>query len=263
MVRPHSSDLLSLIAKIVMKWFLFLCTALMALSSFPGPAWVEGNQEIFANGPRIEKYRYQAFAIGSEAVQKEIIEMEFRVSDRSVEYISKAISSEGIEEITIHMDSQGRFISGIRSMANHLERQVRQERVWRADHRVYVDDNPEKGKKKKEYELPQGSGLAVDGSLLVLLRSFPFNEDKEWNIFMVDFSGYSVTVTVRQAGMEKISVPGGEFECYRVEVVVNIPILRPKIIYWISKIRPHFLVKHQGKRGPFTSTYLTSLLSFE
>lgn len=246
-----------------MKWSLFLCIALMALSSFPGPAWVEEDEEALASGPRIEKYRYEAIAIGSEAVQKEFIEMEFKDSDRSVEYISKAISSEGIEEITIHMDSQGRFISGMRSMASHLEGRVRQERVWRADHRVYVEENAEKGKKKKEYQLSQNSVLAVDGSLLVLLRSFPFNEGKEWNIFMVDFSGYSATVTIRQAGMEKIAVPGGEFECYRVEVVVNIPILRPKIIYWISKIKPHFLVKHQGKRGPFTLSYLTSLVSFE
>jgi len=105
--------------------------------------------------------------------------------------------------------------------------------------------------------------FAVDGSLLVLLRSFPFNQGKEWNVFMVDFSGYAIKVAVRQAGMEKIAVPAGEFECYRIEVVVDIPIFHPKVTYWLSARKPNFLVKHQGKKGPFTPSYITSLVSWE
>ncbi len=104
--------------------------------------------------------------------------------------------------------------------------------------------------------------FAVDGSLLVLLRSFPFSQGKEWNVFMVDFSGYAITVTIRQAGIEKVAVPAGEFECYRIEVVVDIPIFHPKVTYWLSARKPNFLVKHQGKKGPFTPSYITSLVSF-
>jgi len=47
-----------------------------------------------------------------------------------------------------------------------------------------------------------------------------------------------------------------------MEVVVNIPLLLPKITYWITAAKPHFLVKHEGKRGPFTSAYITSLISY-
>jgi len=57
---------------------------------------------------------------------------------------------------------------------------------------------------------------------LALLRFFPFTEEKRWNLFMVDFSGYSISVTVLQEGREKITVPAGEFECYRLVLVVNI-----------------------------------------
>ena len=131
-----------------------------------------------------------------------------------------------------------------------------------ADHKIYIERSAEEEKKTKQYELPQNKQFAVDGSLLVLLRSFPFNEGKEGNVFMVDFSGYAITVTIRQAGIEKVVVPAGELECYRIEVVVNLPIFHPKVTYWISVRKPNFLVKHEGKKGPFTPSYITSLLSF-
>jgi hypothetical protein len=126
-----------------------------------------------------------------------------------------------------------------------------------------VERHTEGGIKRKEHRLPLDKELAVDGSLLVLLRFFPFDEGRKWNLFMVDFSGYSITVTILQEGREKIAVPAGEFECYRLATVVNIPVLKPRITYWLSTQKPNFLVKHQGKRGPFTSSYTTSLISFE
>ena len=76
---------------------------------------------------------------------------------------------------------------------------------------------------------------------------------------MVDFSGETVTVTVRQAGKDVVVVPAGEFQCFRIEVIVHIPILRPKLTYWVTTDEPHFMVKSIGKRGPFTRTYVTVL----
>jgi hypothetical protein len=80
---------------------------------------------------------------------------------------------------------------------------------------------------------------------------------------MVDFSGYSIPVAVRQSGIENIIVPAGKFECYRMQVVVGLPIIKPTLIYWLTTDEPHFLVKNIGKRGPFTSAYVTSLVSKE
>jgi hypothetical protein len=60
-----------------------------------------------------------------------------------------------------------------------------------------------------------------------------------------------------------IAVPVGTFACYRMEVIVGISLLRPRVIYWVTKDAPHFLVKNVGKRGPFTDTYITTLISRE
>ncbi|MGA2332669.1 MAG: hypothetical protein ABSG75_13005 [Syntrophales bacterium] len=80
---------------------------------------------------------------------------------------------------------------------------------------------------------------------------------------MVDFTGYTITVEVQLAGTEMIAVPVGTFACYRMEVIVGISLLRPRVIYWVTKDAPHFLVKNVGKRGPFTDTYITTLISRE
>jgi hypothetical protein len=64
---------------------------------------------------------------------------------------------------------------------------------------------------------------------------------------------------VRNAGLERVSVPAGEFDCYRLVLTVNIPVLKPKIYCWLTKAPPHFLVKQRGKRGPFTPYYETVL----
>jgi len=80
---------------------------------------------------------------------------------------------------------------------------------------------------------------------------------------MIDLSQHYVSVTIRQTGEEHVIVPAGEFECYRIEVIVNLSVFKPSIIFWITKNDPHFLVKHSGMRGPFTLHYVTTLVSIE
>jgi hypothetical protein len=161
------------------------------------------------------------------------------------------------------MDKKARLVSGIKSARQSPDEPLQRERIWRDQQKVVVERGTESGIKTKEHRLPRDKELAVDGSLLALLRFFPFDTGKKWDLFMVDFSGYSITVTVSQEGREKITVPAGEFECYRLVVVVNLPLLKPKITYWLRTRKPNFLVKHVGKRGPFTPSYTTFLVSFE
>jgi hypothetical protein len=243
-----------------MNW---LWVSIVALFFLQGLTWAVEKKEISPGGQKVEKYLFEAVPIRGEASQRELIEITLVDGDRGVEYISRTLAPEEIEEITVHMDRQGRFISGSRATFSRETEKVQQEKVWLEDRKAYIERGTGEEKKRKEYELPQDMDWAVNGSLLVLLRSFPFNQGKEWNVFMVDFSGYAIRVTVRQAGMEKVAVPAGELECYRIEVVVDIPILRPKVTYWLSVRKPHFMVKHLGKRGPFTPSYVTSLISFE
>ena len=77
---------------------------------------------------------------------------------------------------------------------------------------------------------------------------------------MVDFSQHSVTVAIRNTGVETVTVQAGAFECYQMEGIVNFFIIHNKNTYLISKNKPHILVKHIGKRGPFTSFYATELV---
>ena len=236
---------------------------IVALLLLQGASWAAAEKENSPGGRNVEKYRYESIPIGGEASHRESVEVKLIDEERGFEYISKTVSPEEIEEITIHTDRQGKFISGLRTTSSPQNERIQQEKVWTADREVYIERGAEEEKKRKEHELPQNMPLAVDGSVLVLLRSFPFNQGKEWNAFMVDFSGYAVAVTIRQEGIERIVVPAGEFECYRIEIVVDLPIYHPKVVNWISTRKPNFLVKYQGKKGPFTPSYITSLVSWE
>jgi hypothetical protein len=243
-----------------MNWMWAPIAALLFLQ---GAAWAEEKIENSPRGREREKYRYEAVPIGGGADKRESVEITLMDEDRGVEYISKTVSPEDIEEITIHTDREGRFISGLRTTSNRQKEKFQQEKVWIADQKAYVERGTGEDKKRKEYALPQDMPLAVDGSLLVMLRSFPFNHSREWRVFMVDFSGHAIQVAVRQTAVEEVAVPAGEFECYRMEVVVDIPIFHPKVTYWLAARKPNFLVKHQGKKGPFTPSYVTSLVSME
>ena len=112
-----------------------------------------------------------------------------------------------------------------------------------------------------EREVPEGTPVAADVSLLHLMRSFPFGTDAVWSVFMADFSGSFVSVSITNAGTESVSVPAGVFLCHRMDVAVKILFFRPRITFWLSAEPPHFLVKHRGKRGPFTRTYATELVA--
>jgi hypothetical protein len=203
-----------------------------------------------------ERYFYHSIPMGANADQeRESVEIELFGSGDDLEYMSNVISSESVETINLKMDQEGRFISGVRRVSNRQHQKVSHERIEKDKNRVYIERGSGRTRKLKEIDLPTDKILAVDGSLLILLRSFPFNTNRKWNVWMVDFSGHSVTVTVHQSKIESVVVPAGEFECYRMEVVVRLPILRPTLTYWLATGKPHFLVKNIGKRGPFTSTY--------
>ncbi len=212
-------------------------------------------------GVYVEKYVYEALPVAGETGKKETIEMEIRHTERHIQYHAKISSLSSREEITIETDKGGQFISGTRQVLSYDQGLQAEEKIWREKDKVFIEGDG--AGKLKTFSLVEDKGFAVDGSLLLLLRFFPFQKSETWKVFMVDFTGSSITVEVHVAGTEMISVPVGTLECYRMEVIVDIPVLRPKIIYWVAKDAPHYLVKNVGKRGPFTDTYITTLISRE
>jgi len=208
-----------------------------------------------------EKYTYEAVPGRGDSTKKEIIEMELFHSAEQTLIAQTIILPDGREVIRIATLSDGTFLSANKYFLDRQGKTNRTMRIERNQGVVSVEVHSERKKELKNIEVPGDKTLAVDASLLILMRYFPFDQKDKWEVFMVDFLQHSVFVEVRQAEVEKIVVPLGEFECYRMDVVVKAFVFRPKITFWISKTPPHFLVKHRGKRGPFTPTYTTSLIA--
>jgi hypothetical protein len=207
----------------------------------------------------VEEYRYISFPTGGDAARRETIEMKIVSLDQIVRYETKSSASSAMEEIWIYTDPAGRLASASRKWSS--DGREKADRIWRENRTAYLQQSLREGKAARAFDIPPGKDLAVDGSLLLFFRSFPFDTGEARSVFMLDFSGASVTVTVRHGGSETITVPAGRFDCYRMEVIVELPLLHPKITYWITKRRPHFMVRSVGQRGPFTSSYVTSLVS--
>ena len=241
---------------------IFLCFLLYILSECMLSGQSIGYVE--SSSRERERYRYEAVPVKSqEASRTKSIEMNIDYTDYQTIFTMKSISDKEMEYITIELDTDGNFASGARNVTYPSGKSKSEGSIWKKQKTVYTERLSGREQKTREFDLPKNKTLAVDGSLLLLLRSFPFDQNREWKLFFIDFSQHSVSGTVRQAGVETIRVKAGEFECYRMEVIIHAFVFRPKITYWITKMEPHFLVKHRGKSGPFTQTYTTQLVSIE
>lgn len=211
-----------------------------------------------------EKYSYQAYPKGKlQTERKENIEI-IVTRGQARWKIQVTTQRRDEQEITmIEMLPDGHFLSGLRTVTDLSGKENEITRIDRKDHTVSVERQSGNNGKTKTYRIPGAKPLAVDASLLMLLRSFPFNEKVEWKVFMVDFSHHAITVRVKHGETETVNVPAGSFVCYRIEVEIRFLIFRASIKYWISQDEPHFLVRHEGKRGPFTASYITELLRIE
>jgi hypothetical protein len=190
---------------------------------------------------------------------KEEIELTLSFEEDSSAYASTMVSAKSDERITVKMTKEGNLISGLRSLRRSLEGPA-EEKIWRDGKTAYVQQTSGTDKKTIQMDIPEGRTLAVEGSLLVLLRFFPYDSATRWDLFMIDFSGKSVTATARQTGIERITVPAGEFSCYRMEMLIHVFILNPTIICWVTTEKPHFVVKYVAKRSLFSPKYITTLI---
>jgi len=207
---------------------------------------------------RVEKYRYEAIPEGRQN-DKEEIELTFSFEEKGTEYASTMVSARSGERITIKMTRKGDLISGARSLLSSSG-SLTEAKIWRDGNKAYLEQTSGTDKKTIQLDIPEGRTLAVEGSLIMLLRFIPYDSATRRDLFMIDFSGKSVTATARQAGIERITVPAGEFSCYRMEVLVHTFILSPTIVCWVTIEEPHFVVRNVGKRSLLGPKYVTSLI---
>jgi hypothetical protein len=213
---------------------------------------------------RREKYTYTAFPLihGTRGDQ-ETIEVVIMTSFDRVLYTSYTVSEKGAERKIIQTNGDGNFISATKEVIDRSGDRKKEYVIWREGGKAYSTRGASQNETARTFDLPSDMELAVDASLLMKMRSISFDGGKPHKVYMVDFSQIAVSVTVSETGSETVYVPAGVFDCYRIEVSVDLPIVKPKITFWLTKDHPHFLVKHVGMAGPFTPFYETFLESAE
>jgi hypothetical protein len=239
---------------------LFISLNIIPLFIFSAPAPQANSETDPIKKTLIESYRYDMRPVGKRgAKKKRTVDVKYVHTSVGTHLSMNTRSKKKIETIHIFTDPFGQFVSGSKTIKKTSGKQKFHGVLWREGNKVYGKKITWHGWRKKEYTPHKGKSLAVDASLLLLLRHFQLDKQKKWHIYMVDFSHKSITITVQQKGIETVTVPAGTFACYRVDVAVNLIIFHPKITYWLSREKPHFLVKHKGMIGPFSKTYITRL----
>lgn len=213
--------------------------------------------------PGVERYEYVAIPKGSDDPdRRETSNSTITTTASVIRYEYRRHEKDRMENGWIETDSMGVFRSAFRTLAKSDGRIMEVDSLWTDGERLNVRRfKPSRGTEEmKVFDLPDDKPLAVDASLLLWMRRFPFAEGVSREVYMVDFSQRDVTVTVQQKETETLTVPAGTFECYHLEVVVKVFIFKARIHFWITTDKPHFLVRQEGKRGPFTRSYLTELV---
>ncbi len=242
----------------MMTFHLYACIPLLLMPVLFGGHLYAAKAESEATTHN-EEYSYATEPVGREDGREQLKALLSFGDDRVL--LSTEMSSPRAEEqIRLKMEADGSLVSGTR---RRIERSgtVSEEKLWRDANKVYLEQSSADRRETSALDIPEGAILATEGSLVVLFRSFPYDSGTRWRLFLVDFSGRSAAGTASQAGVEHVTVPAGEFTCFRIEIVFHLPVVRPKVICWFAKEQPHILVKSIGKRGLLTPTYLTELLA--
>jgi hypothetical protein len=116
--------------------------------------------------------------------------------------------------------------------------------------RVRRDDRSGNRDADETIEVPPDT-LTPDG-LATALRTLPFDDPAPVTVHLLTLEPNLYKVTFRIAGRETVSVPAGDFECYRVRMDVHLGFLRifrvflPDTDFWMTVEPPHFWVRYSG-----------------
>ncbi len=113
--------------------------------------------------------------------------------------------------------------------------------------------------KKKTLNAPDNTYVGT----VHILRGFPFAGKTKILLNVFYYRPGIAEYNVENKGIEKVKVPAGEFDCYRVETGATgiSSMIIGKAQYWYSKDASHFLVKYVGKPQPFGAVQTSELVS--
>jgi hypothetical protein len=237
--------------------------ALVALAAAPGAparvhAWSSPADTL------VERYVYLAHPEHADSGSAENHVVTITTTPAGAKYAFEIRYADGsFERGVIHATRTGEFVSATRRRFGPEGARIETDSL-RVEGETLVMESERDGKiKTSRADLPRERPLAVDASLLLWMRGFPFGQGDAIDVFMADWSHRTVNVDVRDRGIETVTTPAGTFACRRMEVTVRVLVFRPKITFWIAVDAPHVLVQHRGKRGPFTPVFETRLIRVE
>jgi len=89
-------------------------------------------------------------------------------------------------------------------------------------------------------------------SILYVLRGFPFNSYKKLFLKFIG-NDFKYPLVIDFIGIEKLNINNNIIECYKLQMGVDFFLgnFFPKVNFWFSKEKPHYLARFEGGSGPF------------
>ena len=106
--------------------------------------------------------------------------------------------------------------------------------------------------------------------LPAVLRLLPTAKDQEMRFDLITRGGYSFGMLAKVIGRERVEVPAGAFDCYKIEVDptgffgILADLTMQRIYMWHTVAAPHFWVKYEGPlAGPASPQIIRELVRFD
>jgi hypothetical protein len=210
-----------------------------------------------------ERYTYETVRAGdASSTRVERVSMEYMATNGTLYMHYRAENERGCEEMSIRCDLTGSNVTATKQEYTKSGATLSDATIWVDGSNVHVGQRRDKGGMKIRTRDTGGTPVAAEASLMAMLRFFPFDTDQTLEVLIATFTQHFVTMSVRQRGSETITTPAGTFECYKIEGIVDLYVTSIKTTYWLTKAKPYFMVRYEGKRGLFLApTYVTSLSS--
>jgi hypothetical protein len=129
-------------------------------------------------------------------------------------------------------------------------------------------DDLSTGQLRRSLKIPADT-LSVDG-IAAALRSLPFERSRPVELHLLSNEPKLYEVRLEVRGRERVRTPAGQLECYKVEIVPSLGVLKlfgfmvPNAYFWFTVDPPHYWVRYEGpENGRGTPQVVMELASFE
>jgi len=148
----------------------------------------------------------------------------------------------------------------------------RRNKIFDYSNRKLIAEQFEYGKlkKKKTARLPETITFTSD-ILAIILRGYNFGTQEPFDFYIFSSEAKLFKIQAQKIGTETVRVPAGDFECYKMELILDLGPANlltkhflPKTYMWFTKKPPHYWVKFEGLESGIGSPYVVmELIKFK